>query len=330
MLFLAFVSPGLQEGLDIRGGTMIVVQADKPLDGAALEAALKKNFDLEELSVTETGAGIRIQFTQSKLFAQSEKSLVAAEALLASNPEKAKADAGLAVRSLGQYAPLPTDFDSLSPEKAVPAARDTFTVANESFKNKLQDTVLSTLSLSPAEARFQKREVGSSLGKAFWQNAINVTIIALVLITILVFVFFREVIPSFAIVGAAIIDILAALGGMALFRIPLSLSTIPALLMLVGYSIDTDILLTTRLLKKKEGSADSRALDSMVTGLTMSTTTLMAALVMLVLANYYQITIMFEIAAVVFFGLIGDLISTWLMNAPVLLWYVQRHKKEAF
>jgi len=330
MIFLAFVSPGLQEGLDIRGGTMIVVQADKILDNAALEAALKKNFDLEDLSVTGTGAGVRVQFSQSKMFAQADKSLLAAESLLASNPEKAKADAATAVQGLNPYAQLPKDFSSLAPDKAVVAARDTYNRANESFKNSLQETILSALSLSPSEARFQNREVGSALGKAFWQNAINVTIIALVLITILIFVFFRELIPSLAIVEAAIIDILAALGGMALFGIPLSLSTIPALLMLIGYSVDTDILLTTRLLKKREGTPEMRAHESMITGLTMSSTALVASLVMLLLANYYQITVIFEIATVVFFGIIGDMISTWFMNAPVLLWYVKRNKKEVF
>jgi preprotein translocase subunit SecF len=44
---------------------------------------------------------------------------------------------------------------------------------------------------------------------------------------------------------------------------------------------------------------------------------------MLVVSYFYQIEVIYQIAAVLFFGLVGDLISTWLMNAPVLLWYIE-------
>ena len=114
---------------------------------------------------------------------------------------------------------------------------------------------------------------------------------------------------------------------MAVFKVPLSLATIPALLMLVGYSVDTDIMLTTRLLKRREGTAADRTIGAMKTGLTMTFTTLAALTVMLSISFFNQITIIFEIAAVIFFGLLGDLISTWMMNAPILLWYVEKKKE---
>jgi len=34
--------------------------------------------------------------------------------------------------------------------------------------------------------------------------------------------------------------------------------------------------------------------------------------------------VMFEISVVIFFGLLADLISTWFMNAPILIWYVKK------
>jgi preprotein translocase subunit SecF len=156
----------------------------------------------------------------------------------------------------------------------------------------------------------------------FWIIGMSIFFIILV-----VFIFFREFIPSVAIISAALIDVVFALGAMAVFGIPLSLSSIPSLLMILGYSIDTDIILTTRVLKRKEGSTADRTQSSMGTGLTMTFTAIAALGVMLVLAYFYQISVIFEISAVLLFGLFADIPATWLMNAPILLWYADSKEK---
>ena len=161
----------------------------------------------------------------------------------------------------------------------------------------------------------------------FYRTAFNVGIVAMVLITIVIFIFFRQVVPSAAVIASAGLDIVGALGLMALFQIPLTLSSIPALLMLIGYSVDTDVMLTTKLLKRREQSKDQRVYDSLITGLTMNATTIAALLAMLALSFTSQMLVVFEISAVLLFGLIIDLSSTWFMNAPVLLWYVERREK---
>jgi preprotein translocase subunit SecF len=177
------------------------------------------------------------------------------------------------------------------------------------------------------EVAFQKKEVSPTLGSAFYRTAFNVGIVAMVLITIVIFIFFRQVVPSAAVIASAGLDIVGALGLMALFQIPLTLSSIPALLMLIGYSVDTDVMLTTKLLKRREQSKDQRVYDSLITGLTMNATTIAALLAMLALSFTSQMLVVFEISAVLLFGLIIDLSSTWFMNAPVLLWYVERREK---
>ena len=175
--------------------------------------------------------------------------------------------------------------------------------------------------------QFQKIEVGPALGELFWDSAVKVVILAFILIIIVIFFFFREIIPSLAVILSAILDILGAMAGMALFGIGLGLASIPALLMLIGYSVDTDILLTTRLLKRKEGSPGQRAAGSMKTGLTMTFTTLAAVIIMMLVSWQAQMLVVFEVAAVLLFGLITDLLSTWLMNAPILLWYAEKKEK---
>ena len=47
-----------------------------------------------------------------------------------------------------------------------------------------------------------------------------------------------------------------------------------AFLMLIGYSVDTDILLTTRALKKQEGTINERIYGAFKTGIFMNVTAL--------------------------------------------------------
>ena len=128
---------------------------------------------------------------------------------------------------------------------------------------------------------------------------------------------------------SAAFDVLTALAFMAVFQVPVSLVSIPALLMLIGYSIDTDVMLTARVLKRTHATPVIRAVESMETGLTMTITSLAAAFLMMVLSSFAQIIILFQIAFVLTFGLFGDLVATWLLNAPLLLMYKNRKKKSS-
>ncbi|MFQ5886747.1 MAG: preprotein translocase subunit SecF, partial [Anaerolineae bacterium] len=106
--------------------------------------------------------------------------------------------------------------------------------------------------------------------------------------------------------------------------IELSPGTFVALLLLIGYSVDTDILLTTRLLVRKTGTFEERLSGAMKTGLTMNATTMAAVLVILLASTS---VILKEIAVVILIGLMVDLINTWIQNAGILHWYVTRGGK---
>ena len=95
--------------------------------------------------------------------------------------------------------------------------------------------------------------------------------------------------------------------------------------MLIGYSVDTDILLTTRLLKRKEGTINERALDAMKTGLTMSISAIasMGALYLVTVFIIPEAVVLSNIAAVLIIGLVADILVTWLMNLGILKWYLE-------
>jgi preprotein translocase subunit SecF len=160
-------------------------------------------------------------------------------------------------------------------------------------------------------------------------------IFAFLFMAITVFVVFREPVPSVAIILAALCDILIALGGMSIFKIPLSIASVGALLMLIGYSVDTDILLTTRLLKRREGTVEERAKNAMYTGLTMSFAAIAAMGILFVVTKILmpEATTLSNISAVLVIGLIGDILSTWLMNLGILKTYIdwrQSKKQEKY
>lgn len=334
ILYLVFafnilIFPGIKQGIDLKGGTLIIVRSAQTIDEARLESLLKTKFNLSEISVTTTssptGSGATIEFEENKDLAPIKKELALAQSLIDSNPAQARIHAMIVINALPKFVQgnIPTDE-----KETVDFASSVFDKAKIAFELELQNSIQQELGLG-ADSKFQLREIGASLGETFWQNAIVVTLAAMILITIIVLIFFREIVPSFAIIAAAIFDIMCALGLMSWFGVSLSLATIPALLMLVGFSIDTDIMLTTRLLKRKENTPADRTREAFKTGLTMTGTAIASVSVLLIASYFYQMVVVFQISSVLLFGLIGDVISTWLMNAPVLLIYLERKKAAA-
>ena len=164
-------------------------------------------------------------------------------------------------------------------------------------------------------------EIGSSLGESFFKETFFSLLIAFVLMSIVVFITFRSPIPSLAVILAAFSDIVVTLAVVNLLGIKVSSAGIAAFLMLIGYSVDTDILLSTRVLKQKEGTVMSRIYSSIKTGLCMTTTTLTALIAGLFFSNSDTIL---QIMLILFIGLIVDLPMTWIQNTGILRWYLER------
>ena len=178
-------------------------------------------------------------------------------------------------------------------------------------------------------------EIGPVLSEEAMGQIYIAMIFAFLFMAITVFIVFREPVPSVAIILAALCDILIALGGMSIFKIPLSIASVGALLMLIGYSVDTDILLTTRLLKRREGTVEQRAKNAMYTGLTMSFAAIAAMAILFIVTKILmpEATTLSNISAVLVIGLIGDILSTWLMNLGILKTYIdwrQSKKQDKF
>ncbi|EMA52205.1 MULTISPECIES: protein translocase subunit SecF [Halococcus] len=143
---------------------------------------------------------------------------------------------------------------------------------------------------------------------------------AFVGMALLVFAMFRTFIPSVAVVLSAFSDMVIPLALMNVFGIKLSLGTVAALLMLIGYSVDSDILLNNHILRRR-GDFYESTYRAMRTGVTMTLTSLSAMAVMAIVSTYFDIPLLPEIGTVLVFGLAADLMNTYLMNVSLLRWY---------
>jgi len=166
--------------------------------------------------------------------------------------------------------------------------------------------------------------ISASVSGQFFQQAQFAFILAFTIMSVVIFYAFKDFTPSIAVVFAAGGDILIAAAGMSLIGVPLSLGSLAALLMLIGYSVDTDIVLSTRVLKMNRGTMKSRMWSSMKTGLTMSSGGIAGfAVLYLVSTSIVGPSELSNIAAVMVIGLLADIPLTWLGNTVILKKYAE-------
>jgi len=163
---------------------------------------------------------------------------------------------------------------------------------------------------------------GSTISEGFYKQLRFAMALAFLFMALVVFIIFKTPIPSLAVIISAFADILMTIALLNILGISLSTGGIVALLMLVGYSVDTDILLTTRVLRKKGESVNQRMFGALKTGATMTLTSLVAVLVALIVIYSFSDALR-QIFLVLSIGLAFDLFNTWTANASILKWYAE-------
>ena len=171
---------------------------------------------------------------------------------------------------------------------------------------------------------FDVVSTGSSLGESFYKQLRFAFILAFIFMALVVFFIFRTMAPSTAVIISAFADIVMTLAFVNFLGMKVSSAGIMAFLMLIGYSVDTDIMLTTRLLKRQE-KINHRLLNAFKTGITMTITSIIAITVALFIVKSFSI-VLGQIFTILIIGLSFDIINTWITNASILKWYVENRK----
>ncbi len=167
---------------------------------------------------------------------------------------------------------------------------------------------------------------GSRLSQDFFLQLFIGLLIAFFSMGIVVFLYFRDFVPSIAVMLAAASDIIVTLAIVNIIGVKLSTAGIAAFLMLIGYSIDTDILLTIRLLKQKDTeTVNQRIYGAIKTGGLMTLTAIVAVGTVLFFTNS---DVLYQIMYILFIGLFVDLVTTWIQNVSILRWHIAAGEKK--
>lgn len=342
LAFAIFFIPNVRLGVEFSGGTLVSLELDERIsDIAGLKAALEADGLKAEVRVYEAASGQKaeIELPQSEVLIEAERLRAdfdkilpfASELEVAAEQNSSKKDEYLLKYSeaeqivKGMYALAKMDYEHSNKTSVNELDRKIGMAYSEIYSN-YENSIIGPINKNIKYRTISIRTVSPLLSSTFIDTALKVAIVSAVLSSSFVLLFFRSLVPSIAVILGALCDIVMALGAMGLFGIPLTLPSFAALLMLVGFSLDTDVLLTMRMLKQK-GDPREKAHDAMKTGLTMSTMAIVAFGVLFILASITHISTYYEIASVALAGLIGDIFATWGINAVILLWYLE-HKRE--
>jgi len=143
---------------------------------------------------------------------------------------------------------------------------------------------------------------------------------AFVGMSVLVGLMFRTFVPSIAVVLSAFSDIVIPVAVMNLLGVELTLGAVAALLMLIGYSVDSDILLNNHVLRRR-GDFYESTYRARRTGVTMTLTSISAMVVMGVVSALLTIPLLPAIGLILAVGLTADLMNTYLLNVSLLRYY---------
>ncbi|MFH0862876.1 MAG: protein translocase subunit SecF [Candidatus Altiarchaeota archaeon] len=324
---------GIEYGIDFKGGVLMNVLTENNIDSAQL-TALEADLAGAGLSDAQANVGFDIDTGKNNLVIQTTSSIsdrMPVEAIVARYAGKLT-EYDTATVALSSKPPVELQDNLQKRLKQGIDANYTsgvLTLTGLDLNKEDLDSALSgylgqKVEVDLTKKNFNIRSVGPTFGQTFKTQAFEAVFVAFLLMSVVVFFSFREVVPCVAVIQAAVFDISIAIAGMSLFGIPLEPASLAALLMLIGYSVDTDILLTTRVLKERSGDLYTMVDDSIKTGLTMTGTTVTAlTVVYLVSTTLTQVPTWTSISAVLIIGLLADIPSTWLTNVGLLKWYLE-------
>ena len=196
---------------------------------------------------------------------------------------------------------------------------------NKMQVQKLLDSIQSSLKTDLSKINYGIEIIGSSLGASFFRESLIALAVAFLFMGLVVMIYFRTFVPSMAVIIAAFSDMVVSLAVINLMGVRVGTAGIAAFLMLIGYSVDTDILLTVRVLKRKEGTVMDRIISSIKTGMTETMTAIVAIAVAMFVT---QSEVIRQIMIILLIGLFADILNTWIQNVGLLRLYVERKAKK--
>ena len=170
---------------------------------------------------------------------------------------------------------------------------------------------------------FSVETIGPELGSMFFWQVSELLIAAYILMSIVIYVVYRNFISSFGIVFASLANILTTLALTSLLGIRVSFAGFAGLLMLIAYTVDTNIVLTTKVLHATPEKFYKEYKIALITGLTLIATVTTTMIITQFVSTSHLLV---NIAQILSVGFVNDLAYTWILNAGLLEIMVRKRR----
>ena len=216
--------------------------------------------------------------------------------------------------------------DLLGAEVRAHQTDDGLTIETSAYltENQVENQVKPALSAYGVDGEYKTQRMGSVITSLYAEQAKQAIIGAAIAMAIIIFIAIRHFTSVGGILLVVGLDVLGVFGGMALLRIPLSFGSVTGILLLIGYAVDTNILLSTKVLKRVGDAPRERAAEGMRTGIMMSGTSVAALLAINLILSP---PLLKELSGVLIIGILVDMANTWLLNSGILLWHAERQQR---
>jgi preprotein translocase subunit SecF len=169
---------------------------------------------------------------------------------------------------------------------------------------------------------FSVQTIGPALGNIFYTQITLAISIAFVLMSVVIFIAYRNLISSLAMIFATAANLLTTLALASLFGIRIGFASMAALLMLIGYTIDSNIILTHKVMRADMQSFRTEYKKALKTGLTLTAT---ITITMFFAWIFSDSRLLQNIAQILVIGFLSDTLYTWIFNSSILeIWKERR------
>jgi preprotein translocase subunit SecF len=318
----------IKYGVEFNGGTLVIVDTSQQVDTSLIESRLiESGFSEAKIQHYGTPYGYRLEIevpnTENIEYIEDEKDRITGLVENLSFKMANEEDYSAEQKEIFGILDKSQNISGIEYNRTVSNPREyldqfdaMYNKVRSDYENGIKDALLSQMSVDS----FSFQTVTPTLSISMIGKATQAALMSAIFSIVLVFILFRNIGPSVAVLTGAAADVTISVGLMAFFQIPMTLASFSALMSLVGYSLDTDILLTTNILKKgRDETVEESAWKAMHSGVFMTISGLISFGVLFYVSWLLKIPVYSQISSTMLLGLFGDLFATWGINAVLLL-----------
>ena len=157
--------------------------------------------------------------------------------------------------------------------------------------------------------------VGPELGNIFFSQITTLLLIAYVFLFITNLFIYKNPVVGATIILSSLTNIIAVFGIMNLLNQKFSFAGFSSLLMLIAFAIDTNVILTTKVLSAPKEEFYEQYKKALITGITINFDLIISMLIVLYLTNS---SLLMNIAQVQIIGFTADIVNAWILNAALI------------